>query len=183
MVEEFRILTSTYSAEYGRNAGGIVSVVTKSGTNTFHGTAYDYVRNDALNANAFFNNASGLPKDILKRHQFGGTVGGPILKNKLFFFSGWQSQRQSQLRTTSKITVFTPAELNGDFSKSSTSRGPDTNVAAFLQRFPYFQPDPALAAQGIIDPSRINTVAKNYIKAGLIPTDSSGSRSTPRCVW
>ena len=176
MVEEFRILTSTYSAEYGRNAGGIVSVVTKSGTNTFHGTAYDYVRNDALNANAFFNNASGLPKDILKRHQFGGTVGGPILKNKLFFFSGWQSQRQSQLRTTSKITVFTPAELNGDFSKSSTSRGPDTNVAAFLQRFPYFQPDPALAAQAIIDPSRINTVAKNYIKAGLIPTDSSGSR-------
>jgi hypothetical protein len=62
MVEEFRILTSTYNAEYGRNAGGIVSVVTKSGTNSFHGTAYDYVRNDAMNANAFFNKANGFRK-------------------------------------------------------------------------------------------------------------------------
>src|SRR5437867_2884034 len=178
MIEEFRILTSTYNAEYGRNAGGIVSVVTKSGTNAFHGTAYDYVRNDALNANAFFNNANGLPKDILKRNQFGGTVGGHVLKDKLFFFSGWQSQRQSQLRTTQKITIFTPAELNGDFSSSSSTRtGPDANVAAFLQQFPYYQPNPALAAQAIIDPSKISTVARNYIKAGLMPSDPSGFKT------
>ncbi|PYS47916.1 MAG: hypothetical protein DMG13_26690 [Acidobacteria bacterium] len=175
MIEEFRILTSTYNAEYGRNAGGIVSVATKSGSNEFHGTAYDYVRNDALNANSFFNNAGGLPKDILKRNQFGGTLGGPALKDKLFFFSGWQSQRQSRLQTSPKLNIFTPAELNGDFSLSNASHtGPDTNVAAFLQRFPFFQPNPALAAQAIIDPSKINTVAKNYIKAGLIPADPSG---------
>jgi hypothetical protein len=178
MIDEFKILTSTYNAEYGRNAGGIVSVVTKSGTNQFHGTAYDYVRNDALNANSFFNNANTpnpLPKDILKRNQYGGTVGGPIVKNKLFFFSGWQSQRQSRLQVTGKTTIFTPAELNGDFSLSNTARtGPDTNVAVFLQRFPFFQPNPALAAQAIIDPAKINTVTKNYIKAGLIPTDPSG---------
>jgi len=178
MVEEFRILTSTYNAEYGRNAGGIVSVVTKSGTNSFHGTAYDYVRNDALNANAFFNNANGLPKDILKRNQFGGTLGGPVLKDKLFFYSGWQSQRLSQLRTTNKLQIFTPAELNGDFSLSNTSHtGPDANVAAFLQKFPYFQPNAALAAQGVIDPSRISTVAKNYIKNSLIPSDPSGFKT------
>ena len=175
MIEEFKILTNSYSAEYGRNAGGVVSVVTKSGTNAFHGTAYDYIRNDALNANSFFNNAGGLPKDILKRNQFGGTLGGPVLKDKLFFFSGWQSQRQSKLQVTSRTKVFTPAELDGDFSHSNASgTGPDTNVAAFLQRFPYFQSDPAFAAQGIIDPSKINSVAKNYIKAGLIPTNSSG---------
>src|SRR2546427_5241435 len=175
MIEEFRILTSTYNAEYGRNAGGIVSVVTKSGTNSFHGTAYDYVRNDALNATAFFNKANGLPKDILKRNQFGGTIGGPIVKDKLFFYGGWQSQRLSQLRTTNKLQIFTPAELNGDFSLSNASHtGPDTNVAAFLQKFPYFQPNAALAAQGIIDPTRISSVAKNYIKAGLIPADPAG---------
>jgi hypothetical protein len=175
MIEEFKILTSNYSAEYGRNAGGIVSVVTKSGTNELHGTAYDYLRNDALNANTFFNNANHLPKQILKRNQFGGTIGGAAVKDKLFFFSGWQSQRLSQLQATSKITVFTPAELNGDFSHSNASKtGPDTNVAAFLQKFPYFQADATMAAQGIIDPSKINTVAKNYIKAGLIPTDPSG---------
>src|SRR5438128_6452759 len=178
MIEEFRILTSTYNAEYGRNAGGIVSVVTKSGTNSFHGTAYDYVRNDALNANAFFNNANGLPKDILKRNQFGGTIGGPIVKDKLFFYSGWQSQRLSQLRTTPKLQTFTPAELNGDFSLSNAAHtGPDANVAAFLQKFPYFQPNAALAAQGIIDPSRISTVAKNYIKNGFIPADPSGFKT------
>src|SRR2546425_2145644 len=178
MIEEFRILTSTYNAEYGRNAGGIVSVVTKSGTNSFHGTAYDYIRNDALNANSFFNNAGGLPKDILKRNQFRGTVGGPVFKDKLFFFSGWQSQRLAQLRTTSKIKIFTPAELNGDFSMSKAAgTGPDTNVAAFLQKFPFFQPNPALAAQGIIDPSKINSASKNYIKNGLIPTDPSGFKT------
>src|SRR5262249_1257539 len=110
MVEEFRILTSTYNAEYGRSAGGIVSVVTKSGTNSLHGTAYDYVRNDALNANAFFNNAGGLPKDILKRNQFGGTVGGPKLKDKLFFFIGWQTKRKAQLQKPERIPVFTPEE-------------------------------------------------------------------------
>src|SRR5436309_11310866 len=132
MIEEFRILTSTYNAEYGRNGGGIVSVVTKSGTNEFHGTAYDYVRNDALNANSFFNNAGGLPKDILKRNQFGGTLGGPAMKDRLFFFGGWQSQRQSRLQTSPKLNTFTPAELNGDFSRSNASHtGPDTNVAAF----------------------------------------------------
>jgi len=175
-IGEFHILTNNYSAEYGRNAGGIVSVVTKSGSNQFHGTAYDYVRNDALNANSFFNNANGLRKEILKRNQFGGTISGPVKKDKLFFFSGWQSQRQSQLQTTAKTTVFTPAELNGDFSHSNASgTGPDANVAAFLQKYPYFQPNAALAAQGIIDPSKFNSVSKNYIKAGLIPTSPSGS--------
>jgi hypothetical protein len=178
MVEEFKILTSNYNAEYGRNAGGIVSVVTKTGTNQYHGTAYDYVRNDALNANQFFNNAhsgSHLPKPILKRNQFGGTFGGKAIKDKVFFFSGWQSQRLSQLQTTSQITVFTPNELKGDFSLSNSSKtGPDTNVAAFLQKYPYFQSDPNLAAKAIIDPTKINTVANNYIKAGLIPTDQSG---------
>jgi hypothetical protein len=175
MIEEFRILTSTYNAEYGRNAGGIVSVVTKSGTNQFHGTAYDYVRNDVFNANSFFNNANGLPKDVLKRNQFGGTVGGPILKDKLLFFTGWQSQRQSKLQVTSRTTIFTPAELNGDFSRSNASgTGPDTNVAAFLQKFPFFQPNSSLAAQAIIDPAKINSVSKNYIKAGLLPSNPSG---------
>src|SRR5437773_2985264 len=159
-IEEFRILTSTYNAEYGRNGGGIVSVVTKSGTNEFHGTAYDYVRNDALNANSFFNNAGGLPKDILKRNQYGGTLGGPVLKDRLFFFSGWQSQRQSKLQVTSRTRVFTPAELNGDFSRSNAAGdGPDTNVAALLPMFPFFQLNAALAAQDLIHPTTSTSVA------------------------
>ncbi|HUO30986.1 MAG TPA: carboxypeptidase regulatory-like domain-containing protein, partial [Bryobacteraceae bacterium] len=77
-VGEFRVLESNYSAEYGRNAGGIVSVVTKSGTNTLHGSAYDYVRNNYFDANSFFNNEQDLPVSVLKRNQFGVTLGGPV---------------------------------------------------------------------------------------------------------
>jgi hypothetical protein len=181
-VEEFRVLTSNYNAEYGRNGGGIISVVTKSGSNTFHGSFYDYVRNDYFNANLFFNNANGLPTPILKRNQFGTAIGGPVDipklihgRDKLFFFSAYQGQRLSQLSQTSKVTLFTPAELNGDFSHSNAAgTGPDTNVANFLVSHPYFQGNPALASQGIIDPAKFNSVARNYIKAGLIPTSPSG---------
>jgi len=180
-VEEFRILTSNYGSEYGRGGGGIVSVVTKSGSNGFHGSAYDYVRNKSLNANSFFNNEFGLPRDTLKRNQFGASVGGPVLlpkfngRNRVFFFVAYQGQRQSQLQSTSKVQVFTPAELGGDFSKSNSARnGPDTNVVKFLQQNPFFQANPALAAQGIIDPTKINSIARNYIKSNLLPTNATG---------
>lgn len=180
-IEEFRILTSNYSAEYGRSAGGIISVVTRSGSNSFHGTAFEYLRNADLNANAYFNNEFGLPRDSLKRNQFGGTIGGPVLlpkfngRNRFFFFVAYQGQRLSQLQSTAKTQVFTPAELNGDYSLSNAARnGPDANVVKFLQQNPFYQPNPALAAQGIIDPNKINSVARNYIKAGLLPTSPSG---------
>jgi len=77
-VAEFRVLQSNYAAEYGRGGGGIVSIVIKSGTNTVHGTAFDYLRNEDLDANTFFNNEQGVPRQILKRNQYGGTAGGPI---------------------------------------------------------------------------------------------------------
>ncbi|MBI1787018.1 MAG: carboxypeptidase regulatory-like domain-containing protein, partial [Acidobacteria bacterium] len=110
-VEEFKILVNNYTAEYGRTGGGIVSVVTKSGSNAFHGALYDYLRNEKMNANSFFNNANKLPKEVLKRNQFGATVGGPILlpkvngKDRFFFFLGYQGQRLAALSTTAKITV------------------------------------------------------------------------------
>lgn len=181
-IAEFRILTSGYSAEYGRNGAGIISVVTKSGTNSIHGSVFEFLRNDALNANTFFRNKNGLPKEVLKRNQFGFTVGGPVMlphysgKDHFFFFASYQGQRLSQLQTQSATTVPTPAELNGDFSRSNSTRtGPNAGVVSFLQRFPFFQPNPALAAQGIIDQSRINSVAQNYIRLGLIPTSATGS--------
>ncbi len=181
-IQEFRILTSNYTAEYGRNAGGIISTVVKSGTNELHGSVYDYLRNDAFNANPFFNNANGLARPILKRNQFGASVGGPLVipkvvngKDRVFWFVGWQSQRQTALVQNPSVVTYTPRELTGDFSLSNAARnGPNTRVASFLQNFPYYQPNPALASQAIIDPSRINTVAKNYIKANLIPTSPAG---------
>ena len=172
-VAEFRVLESTYSAEYGRNAGGIVSIVSKSGTNQFHGTAYDYVRNTDFDANDFFNNQQGLPRAILQRNQYGGTLGGPLVRNKLFFFFSYQGQRQTQVQLEGKVNTFTPAEAQGNFSQA-VNGGPDPNVVAFLQANPYYQPNASLAAQGIINPSSIDPVAQAYFKYGLIPTSPSG---------
>jgi len=200
-IAEFRILTSNYTAEYGRNAGGIVSAVTKSGTNQYHGAAFDFLRNDAFNANTFFNNVNGQPREILKRNQFGANIGGPISipkvvhgQDRMFFFVSYEGQRQVQTETTEKIQVFTPAELNGDFSLSNATRtGPDPGVVCYLTgnnvdgtpctdingntpgvAHTFFQSDPAKRALGIIDPTKINSVAGKYISNNLVPTSSTG---------
>ena len=172
-IEEFRILTSNYTAEYGRNAAGVINVITKSGTNGFHGSAFEFLRNTAFDANSYFNLQDGLPKNNLKRQQFGGTIGGPIVKDRLFFFFAYQGQRQTQTDVEPEVTTFTPSELNGDFSQSNGG-SPDPAVAAFLQANPYFQSNPSLAAQAIIDPTKIDPAAQNYIGTGLIPTSPNG---------
>jgi len=178
-IAEFRLLTSNYTAEYGRNGGGVISVVTKNGTNSLHGSAFEFLRNNALNANRFFNNKNGIPREVLKRNQFGFTVGGPITipkvvngKDRFFFFGGYQGQRQVASQTTASITTFTPTELAGNFSRSGPGGTPDPAVAAFLLANPIYQPNPVLAAQAII--SRIDPVSQKYIAAGLIPTSTSG---------
>lgn len=154
--------------------------MTKSGTNELHGSLYDYVRNNAFNANTFFNNLNGLPVPVLKRQQFGATLGGPITvpklvngHDRLFFFVGYQGQRQSATAIAPGVTVYTPAELKGDFSHA-VDGGPDPKVASFLLSHPYFQADRALAEDAIIETSRINPVAQAYVNAGLIPTSPSG---------
>jgi hypothetical protein len=183
-IAEFRILQSNYSAEYGRSGGGVISVVTKSGSNEWHGSAFEFLRNEDFNANTFFNNASGLPRDVLKRNQYGGTFGGPLSlpklvhgKDRFFFFVGYQGERLLQQQTTGIGTVFTPAQVKGDFSGGGTPGNcpnADANVAAFLQANPFFQADPLNAACAIIDPTKLNPVSAKYIAAGLIATSPTG---------
>ena len=179
-VEEFRILENNYSAEYGRNGGGVITVVSKGGTSQIHGTAFEFNRNPYFNANDFFNKRNGLPRNNLKRNQFGVAVGGPIYVPRLltstdrfFFFFSYEGQREVNTQLAGSTQVFTAAELNGDFSQSG-SGGPDPSIVALLQANPYFQPNAALAAQGIIDPTRIDPVAQKYIAANLIPNSASG---------
>jgi outer membrane receptor protein involved in Fe transport len=176
-IAEFRLLTSNYTAEYGRNGGGIISMVVKSGSNQIHGSLFEFFRNRVLDANDFFNIQQGLPRLDLKRNQYGATLGGPIVKDKIFFFLAYQGQRQVEAVPDVDSPVFTPLEVQGNFSQSAGG-SPDLNVAAFLQANPYFQPNATLAAEGIIDPTKINSVAQAYIKAGLIPTAPGGSLST-----
>jgi hypothetical protein len=188
-IAEFRILENNYTAEYGRNGGGVVTEVLKSGSNEWHGNGFEFLRNDALNANTFFNKSSAnnlLPREVLKRNQYGGTFGGPITvphlfhgKDRFFFFVDYSGQRQVQQQSTTGVSTFTPAQLNGDFSgaNSNPSSGvcpnADGNVAAFLQANPFFQSNTTLASCAVINPAQINGVAQKYIAAGLIATTTN----------
>jgi outer membrane receptor protein involved in Fe transport len=94
-IQEFSVLTSNYSAEYGKTSGGVVNAITRSGTNGFHGSVYEFLRNSALDARNYFEDPS-QPKASFKRNQFGGAIGGPIIKNRTFFFADYEGIRQSK---------------------------------------------------------------------------------------
>ena len=113
-VEEFKILTNNYDAQYGRTSGGIVNQITRSGTNDFHGDAFEFFRNDVLNARDYFL-PSSQPKQAFKRNVFGATFGGPIRKNKTFFFLAYQGGRTREGDTSQQLTVLTPTERTGNF--------------------------------------------------------------------
>ncbi len=115
-VEEFKILTNNYDAQYGRTSGGIVNQVTKSGTNDFHGDAFEFIRNDVLNARDYFLPPS-QPKASFKRNVFGATTGGPIKKDKTFFFVAYQGARRREGDTSQELTVLDQAE-RGEISAS-----------------------------------------------------------------
>jgi hypothetical protein len=118
-IQEFRLQTSNWSAEYGSNAGGLVNMITKSGTNQIHGLAYDYLRNDALDATNLFTRVAGEQKTPLRRNQFGGTAGGPFRQNKSFWFGSYEGFRQQK---TSTLFDNFPTRLmrSGDFSELLT---------------------------------------------------------------
>ena len=95
-VQEFKVKTSTFSAEFGHAAGAVVNATIKSGTNQFHGTVFEFLRNDKLDANNFFTNAAGQPRPAFHQNQFGAAVGGPIVHNRTFFFGDYQGTRHRQ---------------------------------------------------------------------------------------
>jgi len=95
-IQEFSVINGNYSAEYGRTSGGVVNAVSKSGTNGFHGDAYEFFRNQKLDANDFFSNNAGLPKLLYRRNQFGAAGGGRIKKDRTFFFADYEGIRQAE---------------------------------------------------------------------------------------
>ncbi|MBV9081895.1 MAG: TonB-dependent receptor [Acidobacteriaceae bacterium] len=115
-LQEFRVQTRTYSAEFGTSAGAIINASIKSGTNEFHGDVWEFLRNNDLDANSFFNNFGGIPRGHFSQNQFGGTFGGPILKEKTFFFVDAQGLI-SRKATTTTSTVPTPLMKTGNFSE------------------------------------------------------------------
>jgi hypothetical protein len=115
-IEEFNVVTTNPSAEFGQFLGGVISVSTKSGTNQVHGDLFEFLRNDALNANEWSNNFQNLPKQVERWNQFGGTVGGPIKKDKLFFFADYQGSRFDFPASAAPVSTFTTQERSGNLS-------------------------------------------------------------------
>jgi len=126
-IQEFKVQTALYDAAYGRYAGANVAVVTRSGSNAYHGSVFEFLRNKALNANDFFFNQTGQPKPDLEQNQFGFDLGGPVLQDRLLFFGSYQGTRQAnglaagQARTGCTVTLLTPA-LTNDRSEAALGR-------------------------------------------------------------
>ena len=148
-IAEFRILTNNFDAEYGNYSGGIVNVVTKSGANELHGSGFEFLRNTALDARNFFS----PERSFYRQNQFGGTVGGPIRKNRLFFFGDYQGTRQSQGIDTGLIPVPSLADRTGNLSDHAASLtgevgGPylaalltaETRLSVCFANEPYYTP-------------------------------------------
>ena len=132
-IEEFRVISNSFDAEYGRNSGAVVNVVTKSGTNEFHGSTYEFFRNTVLNAHGF--TFVPTPKPPFNQNQFGGTIGGPIKKDKSFFFASYEGRRIVQGIVSQQVPVPSAADEMGDFSAGGPFTGTltDNTVANILQ--------------------------------------------------
>ncbi len=172
-VQEMQFIESTYDAQFGKTEGGVVSLVTKSGTTKLHGEVYDFLRNDNLDANSWINNRFGSPRPEFKRNQYGFNVGGPIWKRKkLFFFTGYEALRSPFSATSGPLTVPTSLERSGDFSQTYNPNGtlqvlfnpfstrPDPNNPGKFIRDPF---DPTCV--GVAFPA---TCAGNKIPSGLM---------------
>src|SRR3954470_14926165 len=130
-IQEFRVISNTFDAEYGRNSGSVINVVTKSGTNKWHGSMFEFFRNSGLNAKGYFDPYT----PALIQNQFGGTFGGPIKKDKTFFFASYEGRYTTKGFTSDPANVPTAAERAGDFSQTpfdSTAVVTDTNIATML---------------------------------------------------
>jgi hypothetical protein len=177
-IQEFSVQTSNYNAEYGQNAGGVVNVITKSGTNKFHGNAFEYVRNAVFNGANYFGYSRVTPtapltkiRDPLKRNQFGGTIGGPILHDKVFGFFGYQKTiiHTASNSATSAILP-TPQQLAGNFSNAvfnpATCPANATTASAAAGCTQY--------TNNHIDPSQFNASSLALLK--YLPTaDATGT--------
>ncbi len=170
-VQEFKIQTSMFSAEQGRNPGATVNVVSKSGSNTVHGSAYDFLRNQMFDARQYFAPA-GQAKPALKQNQFGGSLGGPIIKNKLFIFGNYEGYRR-RLQDVRINSVPTLAERNGDFSAVRPIYDPTTVRLASGSTSQYIR-DPFPGS--IIPSSRFDSVTSRLVQAYPLPnTGAAGA--------
>ena len=177
-VQEFSVQTNAFSAEFGRTGGGVINLVTKSGSNNFHWTLFEFHRNSALDATNFFTNRAGQKKGNFKRNQFGGNVGGAIIKDKTFYFVNYEGNRQGQAST---FTGTTPSQAwrDGDFRGLKNSAGADVLIYDPLTTKADGTRD-QISCNGVLNvicANRQSNVARNLLKywpaANTTPTNAN----------
>ena len=177
-IDEFRILTNNFDAEYGEFSGGQINVVTKSGTNAFHGDVFEFLRNTDLDARNYFSHTRG----VFDQNQFGGTFGGPIQRNKIFFFGDYQGTRSTQGLDTNKIPVPSLAERNGNFVNLSGIVSGAYLASLLTQELGYTvtseEAYSAVFPDGVIPKSAWSVPATNLLKYIPTPNNSDGTFST-----
>ncbi len=171
-IQEFNMITNNAPAEFGNFMGAIVSTTTKSGTNQLHGSAFEFFRNNVLNANDWANNFNGAPRSAIRWNNFGGTLGGPIFKDKLFFFIDYQGERDDTPTSVATTTVYTAAERQGDFSQLLTLAKPiqlynPFSVSAAGARTPF--------AGNIIPASLFSPAASKILTSQYYPEPTNGN--------
>lgn len=139
-IKEFQVLRNSFSAEFGRGAGAVILVQTKNGSNSFHGDAYWYAQNNIFNANSYYNNLSGAKKDVTHRHLYGGTLGGPIMKNKLFFFQSFEQIKDKGAFLSSR-SILLPEERSVDPTATGLSAADVAWIKSIIDRFPNVAPN------------------------------------------
>ncbi len=171
-IQEFNEITNNAPAEFGNFMGAIVSATIKSGTNQFHGSAFEFFRNNVLNANTWSNNFLDAPRSAVRWNNFGGTVGGPIKKDKLFFFLDYQGSRNDTPTSVNTTSVFTAAERQGDFSQLLTQASPiqlynpySTSASGARAPFP----------GNIIPASMFSPVATAILSSTYYPVPTNGN--------
>jgi outer membrane receptor protein involved in Fe transport len=169
-VEEFKVQQSNFSAEYGFSGASVLNMITRSGTNSFHGSAYDFIRNTMTDANNWFNNAGGVPIPPVHRHNYGGTFGGPIIKNKTFFFFDWDGTRASSMNTY-QAGVPSAAERTGDFGEVCAANGGTFDGAGLC----------SAAAGQIWDPysGTFDSGAGGAVRSAYIPFNNVAAYTSP----
>lgn len=190
-VQEVRFITNSFSAEYGRSAGGVVVAAGKSGSNRLHGSAYDYLRNDKLNANSWSNNRNNVLRGRQRRNDYGFTLSGPVVlprvydgRNKTFFFFNWEQSNDHGVSTPT-ATVPTARQMSGDFSQTLTSSGaliriydPMTTAADSTQKSGYGR---LPFAGNLLPESRFDPIMKKVL--GYFPEPTLAVSPTLRANW
>ncbi len=171
-LQEFIVLTSQYDATNGRAVGGIVTAITKSGSNRFHGNAYEFFRNRNLNANDFFLNREGIARPKNDRNQFGGTLGGPLRKDRMFFFGSYQGTRETNgaSRLNSLAVVGTPPDLTDDRSDAALA-------AVVAARAPALATLPVANRLAFINPVSLSMLRARYQDGSFLIPSGNGARS------